>query len=52
MSRAGAAAVDDAFGVISHPLRRALIESLVGGGEARVTELAARLIHRASVPVR
>src|SRR6266567_2363081 len=43
MSRAGAPAVDDAFGVISHPRRRELLERLAGGGETRVTELAARL---------
>jgi DNA-binding transcriptional ArsR family regulator len=43
MPRAGAPAVDDAFGVISHPLRRALLERLAGSGETRVTELAARL---------
>lgn len=42
MIRAGAPTVDDAFGVISHALRRELIERLAGG-ESRVTELAARL---------
>ncbi len=42
MTRAGAPTVDDAFGVISHALRRELIERLAGG-ESRVTELAARL---------
>lgn len=34
--------MDDAFGVISHALRRELIERLAAG-ETRVTELAARL---------
>jgi DNA-binding transcriptional ArsR family regulator len=43
MARAGAPTVDDAFGVISHPLRRELLERLAGSGETRVTELAARL---------
>jgi DNA-binding transcriptional ArsR family regulator len=42
VARPGAPAVDDAFGVISHPLRRQLLERLAGG-ESRVTELAARL---------
>ena len=42
MAGAGAPTVDDAFGVISHPVRRALLERLAGG-ESRVTELAARL---------
>ena len=42
MARAGAPTVEDAFGVISHPLRRELIERLAAG-ESRVTELAARL---------
>lgn len=42
MATAGAPAVDDAFGVISHPLRRALLEHLATG-DSRVTELAARL---------
>ena len=42
MARAGAPALDDAFGVISHPLRRELLQRLAGG-ETRVTELAARL---------
>lgn len=40
MARAGAPVVDDAFGVISHPIRRDLIEQLAGG-ERRVTDLAA-----------
>jgi len=40
MARAGAPAVDDAFGVISHPIRRDLIEQLARG-ERRVTDLAA-----------
>jgi DNA-binding transcriptional ArsR family regulator len=39
---AGAPTVDDAFGVISHPLRRTLLERLAVG-ESRVTELAALL---------
>jgi DNA-binding transcriptional ArsR family regulator len=39
---AGAPNVDDVFGVISHPLRRTLLERLALG-ESRVTELAARL---------
>jgi uncharacterized protein YndB with AHSA1/START domain len=38
MARSGAPAVDDAFGVISHALRRELIERLASG-ETRVTEL-------------
>ena|SRR2546427_12370339 len=42
MARAGAPTVDDAFGVISHPLRRRLLERLARG-ESRVTELAASL---------
>ncbi len=42
MVRAGAPTVDDAFGVIAHPLRRILLERLATG-EQRVTELAARL---------
>jgi DNA-binding transcriptional ArsR family regulator len=42
MARAGAPTIDDAFSVISHPLRRELLERLAGG-ESRVTELAARL---------
>ena len=42
VARAGAPTVDDAFGVIAHPLRRELLERLASG-EARVTELAARL---------
>ena len=42
MARAGAPTVDDAFGVIAHPIRRELLERLAGG-ESRVTELAARL---------
>jgi DNA-binding transcriptional ArsR family regulator len=42
MAGAGAPVVDDAFGVISHPLRRVLLERLAVG-ESRVTELAARL---------
>ncbi len=40
MTRAGAPAVDDTFGVISHPLRRAILERLAAG-DSRVTELAA-----------
>jgi len=40
VARAGAPTVDDAFGVIAHPLRRALLQRLAVG-EARVTELAA-----------
>ena len=39
MPRAGAPAVDDAFGVIAHPLRRELLQRLAAG-EARVSELA------------
>ncbi len=39
MPRAGAPAVDDAFGVIAHPLRRELLQRLAVG-EARVSELA------------
>lgn len=39
MARAGAPAVEDAFGVIAHPLRRTLLQRLAGG-EARVSELA------------
>jgi len=42
MASSGAPNVEDAFGVISHPLRRTLLERLAGG-ESRVTELAARL---------
>lgn len=42
MANAGAPTIDDAFGVVSHPLRRALLERLAGG-ESRVTDLAARL---------
>lgn len=42
MSRVGAPSVDDVFGVISHPLRRELLERLATG-ESRVTELAMRL---------
>jgi DNA-binding transcriptional ArsR family regulator len=42
MARAGVRAVDDTFGVLSHPVRRTLLERLAGG-ESRVTELAARL---------
>jgi DNA-binding transcriptional ArsR family regulator len=42
MPRAGAPSVDDVFGVISHPLRRELLERLAAG-ESRVTELAMRL---------
>jgi len=42
MARSGAPAIGDAFGVISHPLRRRLLEQLAGG-ESRVTELAERL---------
>jgi DNA-binding transcriptional ArsR family regulator len=42
MASAGAPTVDDAFGVIAHPLRRALLEHLAVG-ESRVTELAERL---------
>ena len=40
MARAGAPAIDDAFGVIAHPLRRELLQRLAVG-EARVSELAA-----------
>jgi len=40
VARAGAPTIDDAFGVIAHPLRRALLQRLAVG-EARVTELAA-----------
>jgi DNA-binding transcriptional ArsR family regulator len=40
VTRAGAPAVDDTFGVISHPLRRAILERLAAG-DSRVTELAA-----------
>ena len=43
MARAGAPALDDAFGVISHPLRRELLERLAGSGDTRVSDLAARL---------
>ena len=42
MAPAGAPTVNDAFGVISHPLRRELLERLASV-ESRVTELAARL---------
>ncbi len=42
MTRAGAPAVDDTFGVISNPLRRAILERLAAG-DSRVTELAAGL---------
>ncbi|MGH9019055.1 MAG: ArsR/SmtB family transcription factor [Acidimicrobiales bacterium] len=42
MAAAGAPTVDDAFGVISHPHRRVLIERLAAG-ESDVTELAALL---------
>jgi DNA-binding transcriptional ArsR family regulator len=42
VARAGAHTIDDAFGVISHPLRRELLERLAGG-ESRVTDLAADL---------
>jgi DNA-binding transcriptional ArsR family regulator len=42
MTRSGPPTIDDAFGVIAHPLRRQLIERLAGG-ESRVTELAERL---------
>jgi DNA-binding transcriptional ArsR family regulator len=42
MASAGAPTVDDAFGVISHPHRRTLLEHLAVG-ESRVTELAALL---------
>jgi DNA-binding transcriptional ArsR family regulator len=42
MASAGAPSVDDAFGVIAHPLRRTLLERLAEG-ESRVTELAQRL---------
>lgn len=38
--RAGAPVVDDAFSVISHPIRRQLIEQLARS-ERRVTDLAA-----------
>ena len=40
MARAGAPTIDDAFGVIAHPLRRELLQRLAVG-EARVSELAA-----------
>jgi DNA-binding transcriptional ArsR family regulator len=40
VTRAGAPAVDDTFGVISHPLRRMILERLAAG-DSRVTELAA-----------
>jgi DNA-binding transcriptional ArsR family regulator len=40
VARAGAPAIDDAFGVIAHPLRRELLQRLAVG-EARVSELAA-----------
>ena len=39
MPRAGAPTVDDAFGVIAHPLRRELLQRLAVG-EARVSGLA------------
>jgi DNA-binding transcriptional ArsR family regulator len=39
---AGAPTVDDAFGVIAHPIRRALLERLARG-EQRVTDLAGRV---------
>ena len=39
MSRPGAPVIDDAFGVIAHPLRRALLERLAVG-EQRVGDLA------------
>jgi DNA-binding transcriptional ArsR family regulator len=39
VARAGAPTLDDAFGVIAHPLRRELLQRLAGG-EARVGELA------------
>jgi DNA-binding transcriptional ArsR family regulator len=42
MAGAGAPIVEDAFGVIAHPLRRALLERLAVG-EFSVTELAERL---------
>jgi DNA-binding transcriptional ArsR family regulator len=42
MATAGAPSIEDAFGVIANPVRRELIERLAVG-EARVTELAARL---------
>jgi DNA-binding transcriptional ArsR family regulator len=42
MARAGAPPVDDAFGVISHPLRRELLERLAAG-DSRVSTLAAGL---------
>ena len=42
MAGAGAPVVDDAFGVIAHPVRRELLERLAGG-ERRVTDLAAGL---------
>ena len=40
MARAGAPVIDDAFSVISHPIRRDLLEQLASG-ERRVTDLAA-----------
>lgn len=42
MAACGAPRIDDVFGVIAHPFRRALIEHLAHG-EGRVTDLAARL---------
>jgi len=42
VARAGAPTVDDAFGVIAHPLRRELLQRLALG-EARVTDLAATM---------
>jgi DNA-binding transcriptional ArsR family regulator len=42
VSGAGAPTVDDAFGVIAHPIRRALLERLAHG-EQRVTDLADRV---------
>jgi DNA-binding transcriptional ArsR family regulator len=40
MARAGAPVVDDVFGVVSHPIRRRLIEQLARR-EQRVSDLAA-----------
>jgi len=42
VAHAGAPTVDDAFGVIAHPLRRELLQRLALG-EARMTDLAATM---------
>jgi len=42
MAGAGAPTVDDAFGIIAHPIRRALLERLARG-EQRVSDLAERV---------